>query len=510
MVRYGIDVCSYQGDIDWKRVKEAGCRFAILKCIRKDLSDDTAFARNAAGCRANGIPADGYTYVYENTKEGARKRAEAAVKACEGQKLTGCTIWWDVEDKTLRKTGAENRAKLTASVLEARKVITAAGYGFGVYCDRDFYTGCLNANHIGGKWWIASYGGNPVTAFGQGCDRSRPVIANELWGWQYCSRGRVPGIRGSVDLDESFENADGNPYPEPTKTVTSPEQAKAKNITRFVSTGAGVQWVQWELRRLGYELGKSGVDGVCGAHTVAAIEAFQRRAGLSVDGLCGPKTVEALGNAQCTMHNAQSAQKPTTGAEKAPEQEESGTTPQANSHGEGGTAAKPTAGEVDYRARVAREAKKIYPLCVGKRHGGSQAKKVVSLATLKRYKALSCNRMASIVMQEAGLLPKGVIVSHTKKRSGKKTIDDAVKNWRKLKHCKVIWVNKRYRDLPAQYKQAGIVYYQNSNACISAGNGKIWSCNKSVGHKYRGRGEYLRKSGYPFTSPILVVVIPNQ
>ena len=530
MVRYGIDVCSYQGDIDWKKVKQAGCRFAILKCIRRDLSDDTTFARNAAGCRANGIPADVYTYVYEHTKEGARKRAEAAVKACGRQKLTGCTIWWDVEDKTLRKTGAENRAKLTASVLEARKVITAAGYGFGVYCDRDFYTGCLNANHIGGRWWIASYGSNPVTAFGQGCDRSRPVIANELWGWQYCSRGRVPGIRGSVDLDESFENADGNPYPEPTKLVTSPEQAKAKKITHFVSTGAGVQWVQWELRRLGYDLGKSGVDGVCGAKTVAAIEAFQRRAGLSADGLCGPKTVAALSNARSPLPlgeggaqapgegvpdtgNADAShQPPSAPAEhsgKAPEQEEPGTTSQANPQGQGGTEAKPTAGEVDYRARVAREAKKIYPLCVGKRHGGSAAKKVVSLATLKKYKALSCNRMASIVMQEAGLLPKGVIVSHTKKRSGKRTIDDAVKNWRKLRHCKVIWVNKRYRDLPAKYKQAGIVYYQNSNACISAGNGKIWSCNRNVGHKYKGRGDYLRTSGYPFSSKILVVVVPD-
>ena len=495
MVWYGIDVSSYQGDINWKKVKQAGCRFAIVKCIRKDLSDDTAFARNVAGCRANGIPVDVYTYVYESTREGARKRAEAAVMACARQKLTGCTIWWDVEDKTLRKTGVEHRAKLTASVLEARRVMTEAGYGFGVYCDRDFYTSCLNANHIGGKWWIASYGGNPVTAFGQGCDRSRPVIANELWGWQYCSRGRVPGIRGSVDLDESFDDTDANPYPEPVKIVTSPEQAKAKKITRFVSTGPGVQWVQWELKRLGYDLGKSGVDGVCGAHTVAAIEAFQRRAGLSVDGLCGPKTVSALSDAQ-------SAQSPTTDAGgKAPEQEKPGQT-STRPHGQ--------TSEVNYRARVAREAKKIYPLCVGKRHGGSTAKKVVSLTTLEQYKDLSCNRMVSIVLQQAGLLPKGVVVSHTPKWDGKKTIDDAVSNWRKLKHCKVVWVNKRFEELPEAYKKAGCVYFQNSNACISAGNGKIWSCNKSRGYRYRGRGDYLRTDGYPFTSRILVVVVPDE
>jgi hypothetical protein len=118
--------------------------------------------------------------------------------------------------------------------------------------------------------------------------------------------------------------------------------------------------------------------------------------------------------------------------------------------------------------------------------------------------------MVSIVLQEAGLLPKGVVVSHTAKASGKKKITDAVKNTAKLRHCKVYWVNKRFGDLPEAWKRAGCVYFQNSNACISAGNGKIWSCNKSKGYRYRGRGDYLRTEGYPFTSPILVVVVPEE
>ena len=49
-MKFGIDVCSYQGEIHWARVKKAGCSFAVLKCIRKDLSPDTAFARNVKGC----------------------------------------------------------------------------------------------------------------------------------------------------------------------------------------------------------------------------------------------------------------------------------------------------------------------------------------------------------------------------------------------------------------------------------------------------------------------------
>lgn len=482
-MKYGIDVCSYQGNIDWGRVKKAGCAFAVLKCIRRDLNPDTAFARNVKGCTEQKIPADVYTYVYENTAAGAEKRARAAVKACMAQGLKGCTIWWDVEDKSIRKSGAQNRKRLTESVLAARKVIQGAGYGFGVYCDKDFYTGCLNAQDIGGKWWIASYGPNRVTAFGAAPDRKKPVIAGTIWGWQYCSRGQVPGIRGSVDLDVVYgavsdvetPSVTGNPYPEPTGTVTSTARAAEKGLHRWIPQGDQVKAVQWELQRLGYDLGSDGVDGVAGPKTVAAIEAFQRGAGLTVDGLCGVKTWAALKAAKVKPKEPEKAVEP-----------------------------------VNYRSRVAAKAKEVYPLCIGKVHGGEGVKQVVSLDTLKAGKALSCNRMVSIVLQEAGLLPKGCIVAHTAKASGKRCIADAVTGYGKLRHCKLHWVNCLYKDLPEKWKKAGVVYFQNSNACISAGGGKIWSCNKSKGERYRTQGDYLRTGGYPFTSKILCVIVPDE
>lgn len=41
----GIDVSSYQGTIDWGKVKWAGVQFAILKIIRKDLNPDKTSSR---------------------------------------------------------------------------------------------------------------------------------------------------------------------------------------------------------------------------------------------------------------------------------------------------------------------------------------------------------------------------------------------------------------------------------------------------------------------------------
>ena len=41
-----IDVSSYQGTVDWDKVKAAGVSGAILKVIRKDLDPDKQFENN--------------------------------------------------------------------------------------------------------------------------------------------------------------------------------------------------------------------------------------------------------------------------------------------------------------------------------------------------------------------------------------------------------------------------------------------------------------------------------
>ena len=72
MSKIGIDVSSYQGTIDWKKVKAAGIEFAILKVIRKDLNPDKQFERNWAGCELNGVTIQGvYNYSYATTVEKA-------------------------------------------------------------------------------------------------------------------------------------------------------------------------------------------------------------------------------------------------------------------------------------------------------------------------------------------------------------------------------------------------------------------------------------------------------
>lgn len=496
MANYGIDVCSYQGIINWKKVKAAGCKFAVLKCIMKGFGYDSKFAANVQGCRENGIPISVYTYVYENTVPGAESRAKAAVKACKEQGLKGCIIWWDVEERSVFKTGAANRAKATASIKAARKVIEDAGFGFGVYCDADFYTGMINANELGGRFWIAAYHGNPVTTLGQSPKYKQPVIKNELCGWQFCSRGRVPGISGSVDLNIAYDDDftttatteskpaskkdnKGNPYAKPMHTVTSDAQAAAKKCMHFISSGDEVKYIQWELKRLGYDIGSSSVDGKCGAKTVAAIIEFQEAIGLVADGLAGAKTITAL-------HDTK--EKPAKKTEQK---------------------------KVDYLALSAKHMPIVYDRIVKihcKHKSGA-----TSFEDICKKKITTCSTSVSAVLQQAGILKKGKKIGHTKKDghggSTKTTYKKAIYGTEYLipGTYDIVKIGKKYDEMSSKYKKPGIVYVQDSNICMCAGNGYIYSTNQgTIQYKH---GHYVKdkvKSGYPFTSKILYAIIPRS
>ena len=73
-----------------------------------------------------------------------------------------------------------------------------------------------------------------------------------------------------------------NPYATPTVNV------------KKGSKGNNVRWVQWELKRLGYDLGEDGIDGDFGSVTDKAVRAFQKKHKLTVDGVVGKNTRAAL------------------------------------------------------------------------------------------------------------------------------------------------------------------------------------------------------------------------
>ncbi len=64
-------------------------------------------------------------------------------------------------------------------------------------------------------------------------------------------------------------------------------------LSKVGSTGSEVTQIQTRLKNWGYY--KGSVDGIYGSRTKAAVEAFQRKNGLTVDGIAGPATLAAMG-----------------------------------------------------------------------------------------------------------------------------------------------------------------------------------------------------------------------
>ena len=195
--RYGVDVAKWQGVIDWKKVKAAGMDFAVLKVTKKDNKVEESFERNYQGCKENGIPIAVYRYVYATSVLAAEMEARAIVDTLRGKEIEG-EVWLDMEDSSIAGCG---KSALTLIIAQEAKILKAAGYRVGIYCNRDWYEHTLDGMGLSKdyKFWIAKYGRNDGTW--QNRDDCPKDIA---YAWQYTSKGHVDGISGNVDLNLIF------------------------------------------------------------------------------------------------------------------------------------------------------------------------------------------------------------------------------------------------------------------------------------------------------------------
>ena len=270
----GIDVAKWNGVIDWKKVKEDGVQFAILKAINKQCKVEDSFNRNYTGALSVGLPIDVYNYSYATTVSKATADAQSVLNAIKGKKVG--TVWLDVEDKIQMNLGMT-----LIDIINAYKyIIEKAGYGFGVYTGLSFYNTLIKPYHsfLDCKFWIARYPSGAVVDLNfEPAESKKPNIMHALWGWQYTSSGKVNGISGNVDLDIRYNDPakDNLAYP----------------VLRKGSNGVYVEVLQKKLNDAGYNLA---VDGDFGNKTLEAVKDYQKVNGLVVDGIVGAKTWEKL------------------------------------------------------------------------------------------------------------------------------------------------------------------------------------------------------------------------
>lgn len=185
----GIDVSSYQGNIDWKQVKESGIQFAILRSTLKSGKPDSKFIEYIKGCDNNKIDVSVYKYSYALTENQAITEANTVISLLNGRK---CKIWLDLEDESQTQLGKSGILKIANAFI---KTCENKGYSVGIYCNLNWVKNYIDDSLKKYDLWIARYGKNS----GQLEEKYKPNVNEKIW--QYSSRGKIPGINGDVDLN---------------------------------------------------------------------------------------------------------------------------------------------------------------------------------------------------------------------------------------------------------------------------------------------------------------------
>lgn len=210
----GIDVSSYNGDIDWTKAR-SDVSFAILRIHQKNGVDEK-FKQNYKGCKSNGILIGGYKYSYALTPAQAIDEAKDVIAALNGRGLD-FPVFYDLEWASQRKLGSWAIENIAVSFLTRMK---KSGYKVGIYCNLDWYSNILTDVLKQYDCWIARY---PVRDNGTIQECLRPSTGV---GWQYSEHGKVSGISGNVDMNVFYTDYRSDQKGETTVAKTKLQQFK--------------------------------------------------------------------------------------------------------------------------------------------------------------------------------------------------------------------------------------------------------------------------------------------
>ncbi|MDE7363173.1 MAG: glycoside hydrolase family 25 protein [Oscillospiraceae bacterium] len=185
----GIDVSSWQDTIDWKRVKQSGVDFAILRSsfyVRKDRM----FEYNIEEAQKAGVMVGVYHYCYATTVLEAREEARYFLSVIAPYEIDFPVIL-DFEDPSQEDLGKDKLTTIAKAFLDEVK---NAGYYTMLYANKHWMTKLLDMNRLSEyDVWLAEW-------------RTAPTYSGNFGIWQYTSEGRVAGIRGDVDLNICYRD----------------------------------------------------------------------------------------------------------------------------------------------------------------------------------------------------------------------------------------------------------------------------------------------------------------
>ena len=196
---FGIDVSSYQGDIDWDAVRSDGVEFAILRVGVRGYGEegniklDDCFLKNYDGAHKAGIDVGVYFFSQAISVEEAVEEANFVLKQLDGRKLEYPVVFdWEPANVTdpedVPRTEDVMPGTLTLSAIAFCETIRDAGYDSMIYLGKKLAYLKYDMRQLGDyPVWLALYSTDLTYIY-------------DFDIWQY-GAGEVDGIEGDVDYN---------------------------------------------------------------------------------------------------------------------------------------------------------------------------------------------------------------------------------------------------------------------------------------------------------------------
>lgn len=194
----GVDVSSYQGEIDWQKAADAGVQFAVIRAGYRGytegaLHEDECYRQNVEGALAAGLEVGVYFFSQAVNEAEALEEAEFLLELIQDDEITYPVVFdWEKQNEETSRTRETGGDVMTACTVAFCRAVEEAGYLPMVYFSPfKGYTELDLKQLLDWPFWLAHY-----------TDDWEPTsFRYDFAMWQYTSNGQVDGITGRVDLD---------------------------------------------------------------------------------------------------------------------------------------------------------------------------------------------------------------------------------------------------------------------------------------------------------------------
>ena len=199
----GIDVSSYQGDIDWRAVKRSGVEYVFIRVgfrgyTEGTLNLDSKFHQNIQGALDAGLDVGVYFFSQAISPVEAIEEAEFVLDAIQGYDITYPVVFdWETIGSSNARTNDIDNQTLTDCAIAFCDWVEREGYIPMVYFNLSVgYLMYDLSQLLDYDFWFAQY---PAS------DAMYPTMYYDYQIWQYTSSGSVPGIDGNVDMNIAWK-----------------------------------------------------------------------------------------------------------------------------------------------------------------------------------------------------------------------------------------------------------------------------------------------------------------